>query len=225
MVTRLAGAVAGGEADLLDHLLQHGLQPAGADVLDRAVHRHGGVGQGVDGVVGEGRGSRPRSAISAWCWRIRLASGSVRMRRRSSRVSAFSSTRIGRRPCSSGSRSEGLATWKAPEAMNRMWSVFTGPYLVETVVPSISGSRSRCTPSRETSAPARSARRGHLVDLVDEDDAVVLGQLDAPPGSAPPGRAACRSPRRSAAPRRRRRWSCGSWCARRTPCRHHVRRG
>ena len=77
------------------------------------------------------------------------------MRRKSSVVSGFSSTRIGRRPCSSGSRSEGLAMWNAPEAMNSTWSVFTGPCLVETVVPSISGSRSRCTPSRETSAPMR----------------------------------------------------------------------
>ncbi|MCY1351694.1 hypothetical protein D9M69_379690 [compost metagenome] len=34
-----------------------------------------------------------------------------------------------------------------------MWSVFTMPSLVFTVQPSISGSRSRCTPSRETSAP------------------------------------------------------------------------
>ena len=69
----------------------------------------------------------------------------------SSRVSGLSSTRIGSRPCSSGSRSDGLEIWNAPEAMNRMWSVFTAPCLVETVVPSISGSRSRCTPSRETS--------------------------------------------------------------------------
>ena len=43
--------------------------------------------------------------------------------------------------------------WKAPEAMNSMWSVLTMPYLVLTVQPSTSGSRSRCTPSRETSAP------------------------------------------------------------------------
>ena len=42
--------------------------------------------------------------------------------------------------------------------MKRMWSVFTGPYFVPTVVPSMSGRRSRCTPSRLTSAPARSAR-------------------------------------------------------------------
>jgi len=44
---------------------------------------------------------------------------SVRMRRKSSSLSEASSTRIGRRPCNSGSKSEGLATWKAPEAMNR----------------------------------------------------------------------------------------------------------
>ena len=34
----------------------------------------------------------------------------------------------------------------------------TGPCLVETVVPSINGRRSRCTPSRLTSAPTRSER-------------------------------------------------------------------
>ena len=39
-----------------------------------------------------------------------------------------------------------------------MWSVFTGPYFVPTVVPSMSGRRSRCTPSRLTSAPMRSER-------------------------------------------------------------------
>ena len=50
-------------------------------------------------------------------------------------------------------RSEGLLTWKAPAAMKRTWSVRTGPYLVETVVPSTMGRMSRCTPSRETSGP------------------------------------------------------------------------
>ena len=107
-----------------------------------------------------------------------VASGSVRMRLKSSRVSAFSSTRIGSRPCSSGSRSDGFATWNAPDAMNRMWSVFTAPCLVETVVPSISGSRSRCTPSRDTSPPMRPSRARDLVDLVEEHDAVVLDGSD-----------------------------------------------
>ena len=50
-------------------------------------------------------------------------------------------------------RSDGFARWNAPDAMNRMWSVRTCPYFVVTVVPSTSGSRSRCTPCRETSAP------------------------------------------------------------------------
>ncbi len=117
-------------------------------------------------------------ASSACCWRIRLASGSVRMRRRSSRLSAFSSTRIGSRPCSSGSRSEGLAMWKAPEAMNNMWSVFTGPCLVETVVPSISGSRVALHALAGDVGAGAILARGHLVDLVDEDDAGVLRQGD-----------------------------------------------
>ena len=88
--------------------------------------------------------------------------GSVRMRSNSSGVSALSSTRIGRRPCNSGIRSLGLARWKAPDAMNRIWSVRTMPYLVLTVEPSISGSRSRCTPSRDTSVPPVSERLATL---------------------------------------------------------------
>src|SRR5260370_24900318 len=35
----------------------------------------------------------------------------------SSRVSGSSSTRIGSRPCNSGSRSDGFERWKAPDAM------------------------------------------------------------------------------------------------------------
>ena len=58
-----------------------------------------------------------------------------------------------------------------------MWSVFTGPCLVATVVPSISGSRSRCTPSRD-GPPEHVAARRDLVDLVEEDDAVVLDRAD-----------------------------------------------
>ena len=77
----------------------------------------------------------------------------MRMRSKSPGVSDCSSTRIGKRPCSSGIRSDGLVRWKAPDAMKRIWSVLTMPNLVFTVQPSISGSRSRCTPSRDTSAP------------------------------------------------------------------------
>jgi hypothetical protein len=61
-------------------------------------------------------------------------------------------------PLQLGIRSLGLRRWNAPEAMNSMWSVLTMPYLVFTVVPSTSGSRSRCTPWRETSAPLVSER-------------------------------------------------------------------
>ena len=44
-------------------------------------------------------------------------SGSVRMRTKSGSVRESSSTRIGKRPCSSGMRSEGFETWNAPAAM------------------------------------------------------------------------------------------------------------
>jgi len=79
--------------------------------------------------------------------------GSFRIRTRSARVSGSSSTRIGKRPCSSGMRSDTFATWNAPAAMKSTWSVFTAPYFVLTFDPSTMGSRSRCTPPRETSGP------------------------------------------------------------------------
>ena len=56
----------------------------------------------------------------------------------------------------------------------------TGPYLVTTVVPSTIGSRSRCTPSRETSGPLAALAAGDLVDLVEEDDAGLLDPPRAP---------------------------------------------
>ena len=59
-----------------------------------------------------------------------------------------------------------------------MWSVRTAPYLVLTVEPSTIGSRSRCTPSRETSGPRGGLAAGDLVDLVDEDDSRLFGALD-----------------------------------------------
>ena len=46
-----------------------------------------------------------------------------------------------------------------------MWSVLTGPYLVLTVEPSTSGSRSRCTPSRETSAPHATRERWQTLSI------------------------------------------------------------
>ena len=88
---------------------------------------------------------------STYCF-IRLFSGSFNILIKSSFPNAFSSTLLGRRPCNSGSKSEGLATWNAPEAINKIWSVLTDPYFVETVEPSIRGSKSLCTPSLLTSA-------------------------------------------------------------------------
>ncbi|CFO07451.1 Uncharacterised protein [Bordetella pertussis] len=58
---------------------------------------------------------------------ISEASVSDRMLTKSSALSESSSTRMGKRPCNSGMRSEGRARWKAPEAMNRIWSVRTMP--------------------------------------------------------------------------------------------------
>ena len=86
----------------------------------------------------------------------------MRMRSKSSGVNAESSTRIGKRPCSSGIRSDGLLRWKAPEATNKIWSVRMTPCLVLTVQPSMSGNKSRCTPSRDTSAPPVSWRLATL---------------------------------------------------------------
>ena len=50
---RLAGAVGGGERNLVEHALHHGLQPPRADVLDAGIDQHRDVGDGVDGVLGE----------------------------------------------------------------------------------------------------------------------------------------------------------------------------
>ncbi|MNY70064.1 hypothetical protein D3C86_2081200 [compost metagenome] len=62
----------------------------------------------------------PSVPINALYCSVNEALGSVRMRSKSSVVSACNSTRIGRRPCSSGIKSDGLAVWNAPEAINRM---------------------------------------------------------------------------------------------------------
>ncbi len=56
---------------------------------------------------------------AVYCF-VSAFSGSVRMRMKSAFVRASSSTRIGKRPWNSGSRSDGFATWNAPDAMKRM---------------------------------------------------------------------------------------------------------
>ena len=52
---RLAAAILGLEADVLEQLLHHRLEPAGADILDRLVHLCRDSGERLDAVVGEGR--------------------------------------------------------------------------------------------------------------------------------------------------------------------------
>ena len=106
----------------------------------------------------------PSVANNAWYCSLNDALGSVNMRAKSSSRNASNSTRIGKRPCNSGIKSDGLATWKAPDAINNIWSVFTMPCLVLTVEPSINGNRSRCTPSRDTSGPDDSPRL-HILSI------------------------------------------------------------
>ena len=118
------------------------MQSAGADVFNALVDLKGQLGQASNAFVEKVnfKFSTPRSALY---WSTKLKSGSVKMRSNSLGPSASSSTRIGRRPCNSGIKSEGLDRWNAPEAINKMWSVLIGPYLVLTVLPSINGSKSR----------------------------------------------------------------------------------
>ena len=84
--------------------------------------------------------------------------------KRKTHVRPLSSTLIGKRPCSSASMSDGLHEWKAPLQMNRMWSVLTLPYLVETTEPSMMGSKSLWTPSELASAPPERQTKGTLID-------------------------------------------------------------
>ena len=49
--------------------------------------------------------------------------------------------------------------------MNRTWSVLTMPYFVCTLEPSTIGSRSRCTPSRETSGPPSLPRSPAILSI------------------------------------------------------------
>mmetsp|Transcript_20688 Transcript_20688/g.70358 ORF Transcript_20688/g.70358 Transcript_20688/m.70358 type:complete len:251 (-) Transcript_20688:35-787(-) len=98
------------------------------------------------------RRSTPSVRISACCCLIMLCVGSVSILYRSSSSRPLRFTRTGSLPCSSASMSLGLHWLNAPLAMKSMCCVLTLPYLVETVVPSITGRRSRCTPSDDASA-------------------------------------------------------------------------
>ena len=51
---------------------------------------------------------------------IKLKSGSLKILLKSSLVKASSSTLIGSLPCNSGSKSDGFASWNAPDAINKI---------------------------------------------------------------------------------------------------------
>ncbi len=75
------------------------------------------------------------ASINFFCWNNKLYSGYLRMRTNSVLLIGFKLTLIGSLPNSSGIKSSILAIEKDPLAMNKMWSVLTSPYFVETVVP------------------------------------------------------------------------------------------
>ena len=95
---RFAAAVLRFEADVLQQLLHHRLEAPRADILDRFVHLGRDAGERLDAVVGEIDRSRPRCRAAPDIAAVRLARVADRMRTKSSCVSAFSSTRIGKRP-------------------------------------------------------------------------------------------------------------------------------
>ena len=51
---------------------------------------------------------------------IKLKSGSLKILLKSSLVNASNYTLIGNLPCSSGNKSDGFASWKAPDAINNI---------------------------------------------------------------------------------------------------------
>mmetsp|Transcript_7870 Transcript_7870/g.26006 ORF Transcript_7870/g.26006 Transcript_7870/m.26006 type:complete len:307 (+) Transcript_7870:1282-2202(+) len=104
-------------------------------------------------------------SISALCCLKMFAFGSVKIRCKSSLVKPFNSTRMGNRPCNSANISLGLFWLNAPDAMNKIWSVETFPYFVETTDPSMIGSKSRCTPSEEASAPCRESELETILSI------------------------------------------------------------
>ena len=84
------------------------------------------VGQGLDGLLGE----LDLDPLGGQERRVLADEGVLGLREDAHEVLAgqgVSSTRIGKRPWSSGMRSLGLVMWKAPAAMKRMWSVRTRP--------------------------------------------------------------------------------------------------
>ena len=188
------------ERQLLEQPFQHRMQAPRADILRARIHLRRDLRQRRHPILGEtdlhALGLQQRDVLAGQR-SSRARSGCARSRRCSERSS---STRIGKRPCSSGIRSDGLEIWKAPAAMNRTWSVLTGAVLgVDRRALDDRQQVALHALARDVGRRARS-RAGDLVDLVDEDDARLLG-ADAPPRARPsPCRSACAASSPSGAP-------------------------
>ena len=105
----LARAVGCRKADFIKHLLQHGHQPAGPDILDIGIDLDRHIGNGGNGIIGKFQ----LDLLGCHQGYILLDQRGPRVGQyalETSRVRALSSTLIGKRPCSSGRRSEGLET-------------------------------------------------------------------------------------------------------------------
>ena len=122
-----SGELLSPEGHVLEHLLHDREEAAGAEVLVLLVDAIRLGGELADAVRREVEGDllgTEQGGVLPWSAHC---PGSVRMRTRSSSLSGFSSTRMGNRPWNSGMRSLGRAAVNAPAAMNRTWSVRTGP--------------------------------------------------------------------------------------------------
>ena len=169
------------ERHRLEQPLHHGVQAAGADVLGALVDVPGDLGDPADAIGGEldgdalGRAAAPAYWVSASGSREdRSKSLDQRRQLDPDREAALQLRdqvgRLGDVERAAGDEQDGRSSCRT---------------LVLTVEPSTSGSRSRCTPSRETSAPCTLAPAADLVDLVDEDDAVLSAFRTARAGSPP----------------------------------------
>jgi hypothetical protein len=150
---------------------------ARTDVLLALVDLEGDLGQPVDGIVGKAH----VHAFRLQQRHILFGQRGLRLGQDAHEVVLAQRAQLhadGEAALQLGIRSLGLARWNAPEAMNRMWSVFTVPYLVDTLClpPAAAGRAAR--PRADVATTHVATALGHLVDLVDEHDAVLLAGLD-----------------------------------------------
>jgi hypothetical protein len=218
---RLAGAVGGGEADVVEHrsitvCRRRAPMFSTLALTSTATSAIASMASSVKSSV------TPSVAISATYCLIRLASGSVRMRRKSSGQRAQldadrqAALQLGQQVRRLGDVERARGDEQDVVGLHR-------PVLGRDVVPSISGSRSRCTPSRRDVGAAAALARAQILSISSRKTMPLFSTARSPPGRPGPveqlvallgdqdvvdlldGRAA-------------------SWCGRRRPCRA-CRRG